>query len=104
MSAERLLTARAVGGLLDVSPETVLRWTRRGLLPAVRLPSGAIRYDPAALDEWLSAHAVGRAGDVTQEVSATQGATRQVAAYDAPLSSGLSATQPPNSAVTTQED
>jgi excisionase family DNA binding protein len=49
----RLLTARAVAGLLDVSTETVLRWTRRGELPAIRLPGGAIRYREDELDAWL---------------------------------------------------
>lgn len=39
-----LLTARQVAELLGVSAETVLRWTRRGDLPALRLPGGAIRY------------------------------------------------------------
>jgi excisionase family DNA binding protein len=101
---KRLLTARAVAGLLDVSAETVLRWTRRGLLPAVKLPSGAIRYDPAALHEWLTTRTIGRAGDVTQEVSPTQGATRRRAAYDAPLSSELSPTRPLDQAAITQED
>lgn len=49
----RLLTARVVAELLDVSPATVLRWTRRGTLPAVKLPSGQIRYRADALEEWL---------------------------------------------------
>jgi len=50
---ERLITARVVADRLGVSPETVLRWTRRGELPALRLPGGAIRYRPADLDAWL---------------------------------------------------
>lgn len=54
MSATRLLTAREVGDRLGVSSETVLRWTRRGELPAIRLPGGAIRYRPDALEEWLA--------------------------------------------------
>jgi excisionase family DNA binding protein len=52
-----LLTAREVAGLLGVSAETVLRWTRRGELPAVRLPGGAIRYREDELELWLTAHA-----------------------------------------------
>lgn len=51
----RLLTAREVGDLLGVSPETVLRWTRRGELPGHRLPGGALRYREEALDGWLDA-------------------------------------------------
>jgi len=51
----QLLTARAVADLLGVSTETVLRWTRRGDLPALRLPGGAIRYREPDLDEWIAA-------------------------------------------------
>lgn len=51
----QLLTARAVADLFDVSAETVLRWTRRGDLPAIKMPGGAIRYREDAIDEWLAA-------------------------------------------------
>lgn len=50
----RLLTARQVADLLGVSAETVLRWTRRGDLPAIRLPGGAIRFREDELDVWLA--------------------------------------------------
>jgi excisionase family DNA binding protein len=50
----KLLTARSVADLIDVSPETILRWTRRGTLPAIRLPGGAIRYRPDELEIWLA--------------------------------------------------
>jgi excisionase family DNA binding protein len=59
----RLLTAREVAELLGVSAETVLRWTRRGDLPAIRLPGGAIRYHPDAIDEWLLARVTARTAD-----------------------------------------
>lgn len=49
-----LLTARNVADMLGVSAETILRWTRRGDLPAIRLPGGAIRYREDTLDAWLS--------------------------------------------------
>lgn len=52
-----LLTAREVAELLNVSAETVLRWTRRGNLPAIRLPSGALRYRGDDLDAWLAGRA-----------------------------------------------
>ena len=51
----RLLTARAVADVLDVSCETVLRWSRRGDLPAIRLPGGAIRFREDVLEAWLCA-------------------------------------------------
>jgi excisionase family DNA binding protein len=57
-----LVTCREVAALLGVSPETVLRWTRAGQLSAVKLPSGAVRYRPDALDAWLAAKAVGADG------------------------------------------
>jgi len=55
MKSGPLLTARQVAELLGVSTETVLRWTRRGDLPAIRLPGGAIRYRESELDNWLAA-------------------------------------------------
>ncbi len=53
----RLLTARELAEMLGVSTETVLRWTRRGDLPAIRLPSGAIRFREDELDGWLAKRA-----------------------------------------------
>jgi excisionase family DNA binding protein len=50
----RLLTARQVADRLGVSAETILRWTRRGQLPAFRLPGGALRYRDVDLADWLA--------------------------------------------------
>jgi excisionase family DNA binding protein len=80
--SERLLTARQVAELLGVSAETVLRWTRRGLLPAIKLPSGAIRYRPEDLDAWLHEHATGADG-ASRGVSPTRSANRPGEAYGA---------------------
>jgi excisionase family DNA binding protein len=55
--SDRLLTARAVADMLDVSPETVLRWTRRGELPGIRLPGGAIRFRADEVEDWLEERA-----------------------------------------------
>jgi excisionase family DNA binding protein len=60
-----LLTARAVSDTLGVSPETVLRWTRRGELPAIRLPGGAIRYRADEVESWLTERATPRRGSVS---------------------------------------
>ena len=65
--AGQLLTARHVADLLDVSAETILRWTRQGELPAIRLPSGQLRYSAAALDAWLSERATMKAADAAEE-------------------------------------
>lgn len=63
----QLLTARDVAVLLSVSTETVLRWTRRGDLPALKLPGGAIRYREDMLEAWLAARTTpGREAPATQ--------------------------------------
>ncbi len=49
-----LLTVREVADILKVSRSTVLRWTQRGELPGLRLPSGALRYREQELEAWLS--------------------------------------------------
>jgi excisionase family DNA binding protein len=43
--------------VLGVSAATVLRWTRSGDLPALRLPGGGIRFREGALEEWLNVRA-----------------------------------------------
>ena len=50
---DELLTARQVATLLGVSTATVLRWTREDKLPGFRLPSGAIRYNADAIQQWV---------------------------------------------------
>jgi excisionase family DNA binding protein len=97
---DRLLTARQVGDRLGLTPETVLRWTRRGDLPGFRLPGGAIRFRAAELDAWLDAHATGatgRGGDSHHDGRA------QAGAY-AGLSSEVTATAPPPAAPTEEND
>jgi excisionase family DNA binding protein len=58
-----LLTAREVAGHLGVAPKTVLAWTRRGQLPAIRLPSGQLRYPADELNDWLEQRATPRRGE-----------------------------------------
>jgi excisionase family DNA binding protein len=61
-----LLTARDVAELLGVrSPATVLRWTRKGMLPAVKLLSGQIRYRSETLDAFLVERATPNRGALT---------------------------------------
>jgi excisionase family DNA binding protein len=53
MSDARLLTARQLGERLSISPAAVLRWAARGEVPSFKLPGGAVRFDPAAIETWL---------------------------------------------------
>jgi excisionase family DNA binding protein len=70
---ERLLTARELAAELGCSTGALLRWTRAGKVPAVKLPSGAIRYRPEQIDAWLAGQATGGA---TEEVSPAPDAAR----------------------------
>lgn len=71
----RLLTARELAADLGVSAGALLRWTRDGRVPSVKLPSGAVRYVPEQIDRWLAERS--SAGDATEEVSPTPDATRR---------------------------
>jgi len=53
VNTDRLITARELAEMLGVSTESVLRWTRRGDLPAFKLPGGAVRYRQDQVDAWL---------------------------------------------------
>jgi predicted DNA-binding transcriptional regulator AlpA len=58
-----MLTAREVAELLGVSTGALLRWTRAGTgPPAVKLPSGAVRYRPGQIDAWLEQHTMADPG------------------------------------------
>jgi excisionase family DNA binding protein len=54
----RLLTTRDVSEWLGLSPETILRRVRAGELPAFRIASNALRFDPDAIDAFLERSAV----------------------------------------------
>lgn len=47
--ATELLTAQELAKRLRVSPETVRAWSRRGMIPALRLSPKVIRYNPEAV-------------------------------------------------------
>jgi excisionase family DNA binding protein len=90
----RLFTARELAELLSLSVETVLRWTRRGELPAVRLPGGAIRYREPDIDEWIE-----------RRVTATpvREAPASLSDAAAPRVSSTPPASPPLDAATTEE-
>ena len=83
MSA-RLLTAREVAGMLGVSTETILRWTRKGEVPAVKLPSGQIRFREAEIEAWLAERATPSRGALTTPADAAQPRTLSSATLTTP--------------------
>jgi excisionase family DNA binding protein len=101
--SDRLLTAREVAGLAGVCPETVLRWTRCGELPAIRLPGGRLRYRPAELEAWLEARGTS-AGTADRELSDTRtDRARSRERYSDAVAFELSDTRPPEAATTEEE-
>ena len=64
-----LLTARVLAEQLDVSPETVLRWSRRREIPSIRLPGGAVRFREDDVEAWLEERATASRGSVTRPAS-----------------------------------
>lgn len=77
----QLLTARTVGGMLDVCAETVLRWIRQGELPAIRLPGGAVRIIQSELQDWLQSRATPARGVLATTTDAAD-CKRYPAEYD----------------------
>jgi len=64
-----LLTTRQVAERLNLSPETILRRVRAGELPAFRIASNALRFDPDAIEAFLERSAV--SGRTTPDVLST---------------------------------
>ena len=69
-----LLTARAVAEHLSVSSETILRWVRTDKIPALRLPSGQIRFREAEVEH----------GSTERATPATRSANRHARAPPGP--------------------
>ena len=102
--SDSLLTAREVAARLSVCPETVLRWTRRGELPAIRLPGGQLRYRPDELDTWEEARRES-AGTADRELSDTRAdRARSRERYSVAVPFEVSDTRPPEAATTEEED
>jgi excisionase family DNA binding protein len=49
----RLLRAKDVAEMLDISPATVLDWWEKGKLPGFRLSSRAVRFSEEEILAWL---------------------------------------------------
>lgn len=62
---DRLLTAREVADWFGCSPETILRWSRAGKLPAIPLPSGAIRFRESEIEAQLESWATTERGSAS---------------------------------------
>jgi excisionase family DNA binding protein len=53
--SDRLLTAQEVADRYRLTVETILRWARRGDIPAIRLPGtarGRLRFSESKLEAW----------------------------------------------------
>jgi len=49
---DRLWTTRELADYVHQSPRTIERRIAQGSVPFLRLPGGAVRFDPRAVDRW----------------------------------------------------
>jgi len=47
------LKASDIGDMFDVASTVVIRWAKRGEIPAIKLPSGRYCFDPKAVTDAL---------------------------------------------------
>jgi excisionase family DNA binding protein len=57
---ESLLDVYEVARRLNVCKDTVYRWSRRGVLPSIRLPGETIRWDPKDIDKFQKRLTIGK--------------------------------------------
>jgi excisionase family DNA binding protein len=63
MPESDLLTAAELAKRLQVTPDTVREWTRRGTIPRLRLSAKVIRYDLRRVLEALATREGGARGE-----------------------------------------
>ena len=49
----RAFTAKEIAGLLNVSPVTIFKQAKKGLIPSFRVGT-CVRFEPKKLAEWLA--------------------------------------------------
>lgn len=49
----KLLSTRELAGALKVSPRTIHKWVSRAAMPQPLRVGGLLRWEPAAIIEWL---------------------------------------------------
>jgi predicted site-specific integrase-resolvase len=76
-----VLTARQVAIHLGFHTETILRWQRKGWLPGIRTPGGALRFDEAVLAATLESWSTGESATSTRGVSATPHGAAELRPY-----------------------
>ncbi|PUA31754.1 MAG: hypothetical protein B9J98_05390 [Candidatus Terraquivivens tikiterensis] len=59
MAYEELITPKEARALLRVSNKTLWSWYKKGLIRAVRLPSGKLRYYRSDIERILKGEEVG---------------------------------------------
>ena len=52
-TATEFLTAAELAGRLRVQLETIRRWTRNSIIPAIRVTGKVVRYDPVEVERAL---------------------------------------------------
>jgi excisionase family DNA binding protein len=53
MERKQLLTTKQVADRMNVSQQTIFKWSRKGILPGVKL-GYLLRFEPAAVEEFIA--------------------------------------------------
>jgi excisionase family DNA binding protein len=58
-----LLDVYDVAKQLNVAKDTVYRWSRRGVLPSVRMPGNVVRWRPKDIEKFMAERVMGKLRD-----------------------------------------
>lgn len=103
--AERMLTRGQVAAIFRVSPRTVERWTRAGLLTSSDTPLGRRRYGAEAVQRVLRERTAGRSADDPEQPAPTRrryfsASQRSISSRAIEIEPGSAASAPPGRART----
>lgn len=54
MTGRRLLTVAEVSDITGLSTKTIYRWARVDLIPAKRVGTRSVRFDPREIEAWIA--------------------------------------------------
>jgi excisionase family DNA binding protein len=63
----KLLTVKEASAILNISTPTLYRYISARAIPYLKLGTGAIRFDPDDLENWISQQRVDTAADIKQQ-------------------------------------
>lgn len=53
-----LIDIKELSKRLSVSQKTIYKWVAENKIPHVKMPNSSVRFDPAAVDNWIKARTI----------------------------------------------